>query len=637
MATHGDSPAERFLRKALVPVCVLSGALVVSGFFFPWFVGGVVSGEGWLVLALLFFGTGLAYLALLPVQAPESDETVGRGRTVRYLLRIRHGHFRRAIEPFFERQDAVTFGVPVAVLALFFLVRLLAPGATTDAIGAAKAFVLGDMGWVFLGAVLLAVLYCVFLLAGPWGDVRLGGPDAEPTYTYPTYFALFFAAGIAAGIVFWGPAEALFHYGSPPPYFGAAPGSSAAAVDALAYALFHWGVSAWSPYLVVGLPVAYFVYDRGAPLRVSTLLTPFLGVDGLDSLPAKLVDVLAIFATIGGVGTSVAFVSQQFLAGIDYQWGVTYGILGPVVLVGGLTAIYVVTAGSGVHRGIRRVAGVTVGLFGLFGLLLLALGPRSTVFAYGGRALGRYAANFLPMSLYLGGEWVAGWTVWNWSWWFSWAPFAGLFLAALSKGRTVRTVVATAVGATSLATMAWFLVMGGTTLALQHGGAADVLGTVEAYGGSEAVGSEAVAGFPVFAALPMSQLLMFLFLALIVVFITTSAAVSTLVVAVLATKRAFAPTTGDVVFWGVLQGAVATAVLALGGGQSLQDVAVLTGGPFALVSVVALAGLTWTLRRDEADRDRVRRSLPGKARAALAARDVTLLPERPDLDDEKRE
>ena len=604
MATHGDSPAERFLRKALVPVCVLSGALVVSGFFFPWFVGGVVSGEGWLVLALLFFGTGLAYLALLPVQAPESDETVGRGRTVRYLLRIRHGHFRRAIEPFFERQDAVTFGVPVVVLALFFLVRLLAPGATTGAIGAAEAFVLGDMGWVFLGAVLLAVLYCVFLLAGPWGDVRLGGPDAEPTYTYPTYFALFFSAGIAAGIVFWGPAEALF----------------------------HWGVSAWSPYLVVGLPVAYFVYDRGAPLRVSTLLTPFLGVDGLDSLPAKLVDVLAIFATIGGVGTSVAFVSQQFLAGIDYQWGVTYGVLGPVVLVGGLTAIYVVTAGSGVHRGIRRVAGVTVGLFGLFGLLLLALGPRSTVFAYGGRALGRYTANFLPMSLYLGGEWVADWTVWNWSWWFSWAPFAGLFLAALSKGRTVRTVVATAVGATSLATMAWFLVMGGTTLALQHGGAADVLGTVEAYGRSEAV-----AGFPVFAALPMSQLLMFLFLALIVVFITTSAAVSTLVVAVLATKRAFAPTTGDVVFWGVLQGAVATAVLALGGGQSLQDVAVLTGGPFALVSVVALTGLTWTLRRDERDRDRVRRSLPGKARAALAARDVTLLPERPDLDDEKRE
>ncbi|MEF8851919.1 MAG: BCCT family transporter [Haloarculaceae archaeon] len=628
MATQGDSAAERLLRKALVPVCVFAGIVVVSGFFFPTFVGGVVSGQGWLVVSLLFFGAGLAYLALLPVRTPEPADPAERRRTARYLLRIRHGHIRRILEPFLERQDPVTFGVPVAVFALFFLVRLLAPGPTTAAIGTVKTLLLADLGRVFLGAVLLAVLYCAFLLVGPWGDVRLGGSDAEPTYTYPTYFALFFTAGIAAGIVFWGPAEALFHYRTPPPYFGAEPQSGAAAVDAIAYAFFHWGVSAWSPYLTIGLPIAYFVHDRGAPLRVSTLLVPVLGVDGLDSVPAKLVDVLAIFATIGGVGTSVAFVSRQFLTGIDYQWGVTYGVLGPVVLVAGLTAIYVVTAESGVHRGIRRIAGVTVGLFVLFMLLLLALGPRSVVADYGTAALTRYAANFPAMSVFSGPQWVADWTIWNWSWWFSWAPFAGLFLAALSKGRTVRTVVATAVGATSLATLAWFLVMGGTTLALQHRGTADVLGAVDAYGGSEAV-----AGFPVFAALPMSQLLMFLFLGLIVVFITTSAAVSTLVVAILATKREYAPTTGGIIFWGVLQGAVATGVLVLGGGQSLQDVAVLTGGPFALVSLVALAGLTWTFRREE----RGHLSLPGKARAALDARDITLLPERPDLRDDDRE
>jgi choline-glycine betaine transporter len=630
MATQGDSAAERVLRKALVPVCVLSGILVVSGFFFPSLVVERLSGQGWLVLSLSFFGAGLAYLALLPVRTPDADtaDPADRGRTARYLLRIRHGHVRRVLAPFFARQDPVTFGVPVAVLALFFLVRLFAPGPTTAAIDGVKGLVFGDLGWVFLGAVLLAVLYCVGLIVGPWGAIRLGGPDAEPTYTYPTYFALFFTAGIAAGIVFWGPAEALFHYGTPPPYFGAQPQSGPALVDALAYTFFHWGVSAWSPYLVIGLPIAYFVFDRGAPLRVSTLLTPFLGVDGLDSVPAKLVDVLAIFATIGGVGTSVAFVSRQFLTGIDYQWGVTYGVLGPVVLVAGLTAIYVVAAQSGVHRGIRRIAGVTVGLFALFTLLLLALGPRGAVADYGAAALGRYATNFFGMSVFLGPQWVADWTVWNWSWWFSWAPFAGLFLAAISKGRTVRTVVATAVGATSLATLLWFGVMGGTTLVLQHRGAADVLGAVAAYGGSEAV-----AGFPVFAALPMSQLSMFLFLGLIVVFITTSAAVSTLVVSILATKREFAPSTGSIVFWGVLQGAVATAVLVVGGGQSLQDVAVLTGGPFALISLLALAGLTWTFYREE----KGHRSLPGTARAALDARGITLLPERPDLGDEGRE
>jgi len=625
MAVEGDSPAERTLRKLLLPLCVLSGILVVSGFFFPWLVGSVVSGEGWLVVSLLFFGTGLAYLALLPVETTDSDAD-NRGRTGRYLLRIRHGHLGRILRPFLERQDPVTFGVPVAVLALFLVVRIIAPGPTTGAISSLKTLVLSELGIVFLVAVLVAVLYAAVLLVGPWGSIRLGGEDAEPTYTYPTYFALFFTAGIAAGIVFWGPAETIFHYKTPPPYFGAPAESNAAIVDALTYALFHWGVSAWSPYLVIGLPIAYFVYDRGAPLRVSTLLTPVLGVENLDGAVSKVVDVLAIFATIGGVGTSVAFVSQQFLTGIDYQWGVTYGVLGPLLLVAGLTAIYVITAESGVHRGVRRIAGVTIGLFGLFTILLLALGPRGAVLDSGASALANYAVHFLPMSLYSAGEWVSNWTVWNWSWWFSWAPFAGLFLAALSKGRTVRTVVLTAVVATSLATMLWFLVMGGTTLAMQHGGSADILGAIADYGGSEAV-----AGFPVFAALPMSQLLMFLFLALIVVFITTSAAVSTIVVSVLATERGSAPTTGSIVFWGILQGLVATAVLVLGGGQSLQDVAVLTGGPFAIISLFAIGGLTWTFHRDEGGH----RSLPGKARAELNARGITLVPERPDIRDEQ--
>ncbi|WP_336037598.1 BCCT family transporter [Halobacterium yunchengense] len=624
MTTRSDGLLERRLRQLLLPVAVLSGGLVVTGFFFPGFVGSTVSGRGWLVVSLLFFSAGLSYLAVLPSATDQPAD--GDGRSARYLLRIRHGHLRPLVAPFVARQDPVTFGVPVAVLTAFFAVRLLAPDATTAAIGAAKALAFGDLGWVFLAAMVVAVAYAAFLVVGPWGDVRLGGPDAEPTYTYPTYFALFFTAGIAAGIVFWGPAEALFHYRSPPPYFGAAPQSEVAAVDALAYTLFHWGASAWSAYLVVGVPIAYFVHNRGAPLRVSTLLAPLLGVDRLDGRAGKTVDVLAVFATIGGVGTSIAFVSRQFLTGIDYQWSVSYGLFGPVALVAGLTVIYLIPAQTGVHRGVRRVAGVTVALFGLFVALLLALGPRGFVLDSGVAALGRYAVHFAGMSAHAGGQWVADWTVWNWSWWFSWAPFAGLFLAALSTGRTVRTVVLTAVGATSLATVLWFLVMGGTTLAVQHTGRADVLAAVDAYGGSEAV-----AGFPVLAALPMSRLLMFLFLALIVVFITTSAAVSTLVVAILGTERGSVPTTGSIAFWGAVQGVVATAVLLVGGGQSLQDLAVLTGGPFAVLSVVALGGLTWTFRRDE----RGHRSLPGKVRAYLDDRDVTLVPERPDLRDDE--
>ena len=607
MASHATAVLERLARSALLPVCALSGVVVVSGFFFPTIVGSVVSGRGWLVLSLLFFGTGLAYLALLPVDRPDADDTPPGAP---YLLRVRHLSWRNWVGGFLARQDPVTFGVPVVVLVGFFAARLAAPARTGVAVDTAQYVLFRQFDWLFLGAMFVAVGYALVLLVGPWGSIRLGGPDADPDYTYPTYFAMVFTAGIAAGIVFWGPAESLFHYGSPPPAAGVAPRSAAAAVVALTYASFHWGVSAWCAYLVVGLPIAYFTHQRGAPLRVSTILTPFLGVDGLDGPLAKLVDVLAIFATIGGVATSVAFVGQQFLAGITFQWGVAVGGTGALLFVAGLVVIYSISAESGVQRGIRRIAGVNLGLFALFGLLLLLVGPRGFVVDTGAAALGRYATDFVSMSFVPSSPWAANWTVWNWAWWFSWAPFAGLFLAALSKGRRVRTVVVTGVVATSAASVCWHLLFGGTALSLQRSGRVDVLAAVDAAGGSEAV-----AGFPVLAALPLSRLLLFAFLALIVVFIVTSADTSTLVVSILATRQGVAPTTGSIVFWGVLQGLVAGAVLLVGGGESLQVAAVLTGGPFAVLSVVALVGLTIAFRRHERDRP----TLVERARAVVTA------------------
>jgi choline/carnitine/betaine transport len=589
MASH-DGVVEGLVRAALLPVCVLSGAVVAVGFFFPWIVGTVVPGRGWLAVALLFFCSGLTYLALLPLDDEGDDDR----RTAPYLLRVRHLPLRDWAVGFLDRQAPVTFTAPVLAVLSFFVAWRLAPRATAAAVTAARGVLFREVGWLFLVAITLSVGYCLLLLVGPWGGIRLGGPDADPDYTYPTYFAMVFTAGIAAGVVFWGPAESLFHYDSPPPAADVAPRSAAAVGVAVSYALFHWGVSAWSAYLVVGLPIAYFTHRHGAPLRVSTILAPFLGVDGLDGPWTTLVDVLAVFATIGGVATSVAFVGRQFLAGIDFQWGVAAGGVGAVLFVAGLVVVYSVAAESGVHRGIRRLAGVTLALFALFALLLVAVGPRGALVDVGRAAVGRYVTDFASMSLPATGEWVADWTVWNWSWWFSWAPFAGLFLAALSKGRRVRTVVFTAVVATSAASGVWHLLLGGTALALQRSGRADVLGAVAASGGSEAV-----AGFPVLAALPLGRLLLFLFLALIVVFIVTSADVSTLVVAILTTERGAAPTTGTVVFWGVFQGLVAVAVLLVGGGQSLQTAAVLTGGPFAVLSLVALVGLTATFRRHE--------------------------------------
>jgi glycine betaine transporter len=622
MGVHGASAVERALRRVLVPLCVGSGAVVVSGFFFPGIVGAVVSGRGWLVISLLFFGSGLTYLAVLPARSNSGQED-----SASYLIQIRRLGLAETVRDFLLRHDPITFGVPVAGFGAFFLLQTVAPGSTTGAVADVQAVVTDRFGPLFVGVVLVSVLFCLYLLVGSLGDVRLGGPDAEPAYSYSVYVTMFFTAGIAAGVVFWGPAAGLFHYETVPPFFAAAAQSDAAVGAALTTTLFHWGFSAWSAYIVIGVPIAYFVYQRGAPLRVSAILTPFLGADGFDSYWCRLVDLLAIFATVGGIATSVSLVGQQFLTGINYHWGVPFDSVGPVLFVAGLTAAFVVSAQSGVHRGIRRLSVVNVLLFALFGVLLLALVPQSFVVRQGTSAVGSYVVNFVPMSLTLGGDgdWIATWTVFNWLWWFSWAPFAGLFLAALSRGRKIRTVVFTGFLATAGVTIVWFVLMGTTSLYVQHRGLADVLAVVESAGGSEAV-----AGYPVLDALPLSELLIFLFLGLIITFIATSADTSTLVVSILASRRTLAPTTGTIVVMGVLQGLVAVGVLATGSGQTLQTAAVLTGGPFALIALVAMGGLLSAFRRENRESSEYR-PLHRRVQTALDERGVTLVPERPDL------
>jgi choline-glycine betaine transporter len=597
MTTSDTSGIAELARSSLVVLCAASGVVVVVAFYFPSVVLRALPGGALLTVSLVFFGSALAYLAALPA----GDADLRTGQRVPYRLRLRRSLSIETVRGFFARQDAVRFGVPIAGLTLFFFAWIGAESATRAVIGAVEGLFLRDLAWLFQGAMLVCVLFSLALLVGPWGEIRLGGPDAEPSYTYSAYFAMVFTAGIAAGIVLWGPAEALFHYDTVPPFLDAEPRSAAASVGALQYTMFHWGLSAWSTYVVIGVPIAYYVHNRDAPLRVSPLLAPVFGPDeeDLDNAWTKLVDILAMFATIGGVATSVALVGRQFLAGIQYQWGVEFDGLAPVLFVAGLTAVFVVSAVSGVRRGIRRLAAVNLILFCLFGLLLAGVGPLKFAVDRGGAALTGYTVDFLSMSLSTGGtEWAAGWTIWYWSWWFSWAPFVGLFLAALSKGRRIRTVALTGAVATTGVTLAWFVLVGGSALALQSGGT-DILATMARYGFPEAV-----AGYPLFDAFTLGRLLSFIFLGLVLAFMVTSADTSTLVVSVLATDGR-APATTTRVFWGVVQGLVGVGVLLLGGGDTLRTVAVLTGGPFAVIALIAAAGAGRTFYREERGRTSV--------------------------------
>jgi len=504
------------------------------------------------------------------------------------------------VEQFRDEVDTTVTGVTLTVLLVFVGLRLLFPEQmATEIIPSIRLTMLEQFGWLFLSLMVVFVLFALVIIVTPWGNIRIGGSDATPSYSYPAYFTMFFSAGIAAGIVFWAPAEALFHQASPPPFVDAAAGTPAAANGALSTVFFHWGLSAWSAYVAVGLPIAYYAYNKNAPLRISTLLLPFVGRERLEHPLTKLVDVLAVFATIGGVGTSVGFVSAQFLTGVQYQWGVETTKIDTIVVVVAITIIFTVSVVTGVKRGIRRLAGTNVWLFAITGALIFIVGPTAYILSGSARALFTYVVSFPSISVWpvLNGgstDWFNEWTLFYWVWWFSWAPFAGLFLASISRGRTLRTVATTGAVASAGATLAWFAVVSGTALQLQASGATDILGIITGTTETNVVIGKAgyeVAGFPLMDALPLGDFLVFLFIALIVTWIATSGDTATLTNAILATKPGVAPGAGTRIFWGLILGAIGFGLIVFGAGNSLQAAAVLTGGPFSVIALLGILGL----------------------------------------------
>ena len=505
------------------------------------------------------------------------------------------GHFR-------EEVDVTVTGLTLAVLAIFVAFRAAFPEQVSQVVlPRVREEMLSLFGPVFAVLMVLFVLFAIAIIAGPWGKIRLGGEDATPTYSYPAYFAMFFSAGIAAGIVFWAAGEPLFLYGfdtadgGMAPFVGAEPGTPAATEGAMQATFFHWGISAWSAYVAIAIPIAYYAYNRGAPLRLSTLLMPFIGKENVTHPAAKLVDVLGVFATIGGIAVSVGLVGPQFLSGVEFHWTTETSTIDTVIVIAGITLIFTVSVITGVKRGIRRIAGINVVLFALVALLTLVLGPTQYIFTNGAGAFVDYVLNFVQMNVAAiapGSEsaWFNTWTLFYWVWWFSWAPFAGLFLASISRGRTLRTVAGTGVFVAGLATLLWFAIVGNAVLHTQVEGVFDLL-AIEGFALQE------VAGFATFASFPMGELLVFGLFALIITWLVTSADTSTLIIAILGTKPGIAPRTASRAFWGVLQGGMGLGLIVIGGADALQTAAVVTGGPIGVIALVGIGGLAWEFYR----------------------------------------
>lgn len=507
---------------------------------------------------------------------------------------------RNPIAQFTDELNVPVVGVTLGLLALFAVLRLFVmPETVAQSIVDVKNFLVGPLGPFFLGLLFLCALFVLFVLVHPIGSIRLGGPEAEPSYSYPAYFAMFFSAGIAAGVVNSGTTNIMLHHGGSP-IAGATAESTGTAAGAIQTAMFNSGLSAWGAYVAVAIPIAYYAYNKGAPLRFSTILYPFLGEDRMDSPLANVVDILAVFATIGGLATTVGLVGGQFLTGVEYQWGVTTGDVDTIITIGAIAAIFIVSVVTGVNRGIRRVAEVNLVVFLLLVLGALVFGPIVFILTTGSGAVVGYVTDFVVMSfgpLFNGGwsDWFSAWSLFYWVWWLSWAPFAGLFVAAISRGRRLRTIALTTLAAV-FGTFTWFIVAGSSVLHAVINQTVPVAQLTDQFGSS-------VIGFPVFAQLPLGIVFVLLFMLSIVTWTVTSADTATLVVAILATEHGSAPSTSSRAFWGLLFGSFTTGVVLIGQEftTSLQTSAVVTGAPIGLIVLVGFAGLAKELWNTETE------------------------------------
>ncbi|MFC1419826.1 BCCT family transporter [Streptacidiphilus cavernicola] len=494
--------------------------------------------------------------------------------------------------------DRVVFGIgAVAVLAVVAW-GAFAEGSLDRASTTGLGWVLHNFGWLFVVAADVFLVVCVLLAFSRYGRIRLGADDDEPEFTTLAWVAMMFSAGMGIGLMFYGVGEPLQHYAAPPPGTGVQPLTPAAAQVALQYALFHWTLQPWAIYGVGGLALAYATFRKGRGNRISSAFVPLLGERGARGWPGRAIDLLAVFATVFGSATSLGLGALQVAQGLGVIASVKDSKPVELIIIGALTAAFVLSAFSGVHRGIKWLSTANVVLAAVIMLFVFVLGPTVYVLDAVPATLGGYLSDLLTMSTRTGAftdeDWLGAWTIFYWAWWLSWAPFVGTFIARISRGRTVRQFLLGVLLVPSGGTVLWFCVMGGSAIRLDATGAAKLVDTATGAGGAEA------ALFGLLKALPLGSITSVVAVVLVMTYFITSADSASLVLGSLSQGGALHPRTWLVVTWGVLMGAVAAVLLVAGGLEALQRATILVALPFVLVMLALCLALVKELRTDPA-------------------------------------
>jgi BCCT family betaine/carnitine transporter len=477
------------------------------------------------------------------------------------------------------------FTISSLVVLLFVILTLALQDTIAPVYDAMFGFLTGNLSWFFILAANIFVILCIGLIFSPLGKIRIGGADAKPDFTYMGWFSMLFAAGMGIGLMFFGVNEPLTHFGTSldggdwAPLAGAEGDAAASEALGMAATIFHWGLHPWAIYAVVALSLALFSFNKGLPLSMRSVFYPILG-ERVWGWPGHVIDILAVFATLFGLATSLGLGATQAAAGISYLFGAPESDITMILLIVGITIIAIGSIIAGVDKGVQLLSKINIMLAAMLLFFVIAVGPTLLIATGFFENLWNYAVHLPALSNPFGREdanFSQGWTAFYWAWWISWSPYVGMFIARVSRGRTVREFLVSVMLVPSTVSVLWMTTFGGTA--------------IDQYvsQGIEAVRDAGVdlQLFIMLEQLPLSQITSFVAIVLVIVFFVTSSDSGSLVIdSITAGGKVDAPTPQRV-FWATIEGAIAIALLLGGGLTALQTMAVSTGFPFTIILLVA--------------------------------------------------
>ncbi|HER34999.1 MAG: BCCT family transporter [Halothiobacillaceae bacterium] len=484
----------------------------------------------------------------------------------------------------------------VIVIALLVIGTVIDPDRAGEVFAKVLDWITTDFGWFYMLAVAIFLIFFIAVAISPWGKIKLGPDHSEPEYSFPAWFAMLFSAGYGIALLFFGVAEPVLHFASPPSPVGS---EIEAAKQALQIAFFHWGFHIWAIYGLVGLVLAYFAFRHGLPLSMRSALYPLIG-ERIHGPIGHTVDVFAILGTMFGIATTLGLSVSQINAGLNYLWpSIPVNTTVQIIAIAAITAAATVSVVAGMDKGIKRLSYLNMMLAIGLVLFVFVMGPTIFLLETFVENTGFYLSNIVErtfsLQAYESSDWIGNWTLFIFGWTIAWAPFVGLFIAKISRGRTIRQFVVGVMFVPTIFTFFWFTVFGDTALnAIMNEGADALIGQVQA--------DKAIALFKLLEMLPLSSIVSAITIFLIVTFFVTSSDSGSLVIDSLASGGAIKTPVPQRVFWAVLEGVVASVLLLAGGLGALQTASITAALPFAIIMLISAVGM-WRALQIEGHRE----------------------------------